>query len=193
MLYDRRQLLCKTLERDRPYANLKSPLLNACFMATCSKIQAIYTDGACSGNPGPGGWGTVVYFVDRSVHEMGGAKPHTTNNQMEMQAAIAALQFLKDVGYTESIELYTDSEYVKNGITQWIHGWKKKGWKTSTGKPVLNPEYWQQLDALNTANVQWRYVRGHTGNVGNERCDTIARAFSLGKVPDLQQLSLPLQ
>mgnify|MGYP000741517882 CR=1 FL=1 len=161
-------------------------------MADNSKIQAIYTDGACSGNPGPGGWGTVVYFVDGSVHEMGGAKAHTTNNQMEMQAAIAALQFLKDVGYAEPIELYTDSEYVKNGITQWIHGWKKKGWKTSTGKPVLNPDLWQQMDELNSKQIQWRYVRGHTGNVGNERCDTIARAFSLGKVPNLTQLSLPL-
>jgi ribonuclease HI len=157
-------------------------------MADCPKIQSIYTDGACSGNPGPGGWGTVVYFADGSVHEMGGAEAHTTNNRMEMQAAIAALQFLKDVGYTEPIELYTDSEYVKNGITQWIHGWKKKGWKTSTGKLVLNPELWQQLDALNTKQIQWRYVRGHTGNVGNERCDTIARAFSLGKVPDLKHL-----
>ena len=157
-------------------------------MADCPKIQSIYTDGACSGNPGPGGWGTVVYFADGSVHEMGGAEAHTTNNRMEMQAAIAALQFLKDVGYTEPIELYTDSEYVKNGITQWIHGWKKKGWKTSTGKLVLNPELWQQLDALNTKQIQWRYVRGHTGNVGNERCDTIARAFSLGKMPDLKHL-----
>ena len=157
------------------------------------KIQSIYTDGACSGNPGPGGWGTVVYFADGSVHEMGGHEAHTTNNKMEMQAAIAALQFLKDVGYTEPIELYTDSEYVKNGITQWIHGWKKKGWKTSTGKPVLNPDLWQQMDALNTKQIQWRYVRGHTGNVGNERCDAIARAFSLGRVPDLKQLSLPLQ
>jgi len=156
------------------------------------KIQSIYTDGACSGNPGPGGWGTVVYFADGSAHEMGGASAHTTNNQMEMQAAIAALQFLKDIGYADSIELYTDSEYVKNGITQWIHGWKKKGWKTSTGKPVLNPDLWQQMDELNSKQVQWRYVRGHTGNVGNERCDTIARAFSLGKLPNLTQLSLPL-
>jgi ribonuclease HI len=157
------------------------------------KIQSIYTDGACSGNPGPGGWGTVVYFADGLIHEMGGSEAHTTNNKMEMQAAIAALQFLKAIGYTEPIELYTDSEYVKNGITQWINGWKKKGWKTSTGKPVLNPELWQQMDALNSKQIQWRYVRGHTGNVGNERCDAIARAFSLGKVPNLKQLSLPLQ
>jgi ribonuclease HI len=152
-----------------------------------SKIQRIYTDGACSGNPGPGGWGTVVYFTDGSVHEMGGADAKTTNNRMEMQAAVEALKYLKESGQTDPIELYTDSEYVKNGITQWIKGWKKKGWKTSTGKPVLNPELWQQLDALNSPQVQWRYVRGHSGDVGNDRCDAIARAFSLGSSPNLRQ------
>ncbi|MGA7935193.1 MAG: ribonuclease HI [Kovacikia sp.] len=152
-----------------------------------STIQRIYTDGACSGNPGPGGWGTVVYFTDGSVHEMGGFDPQTTNNRMEMQAAIEALRYLKDSGQTEPIELYTDSEYVKNGITQWIKGWKKKGWKTSTGKPVLNPELWQQLDALNSPQVQWRYVRGHSGDRGNDRCDEIARSFSLRKPSNLRQ------
>jgi ribonuclease HI len=152
-----------------------------------SNIQRIYTDGACSGNPGPGGWGTVVYFTDGSVHEMGGADAKTTNNRMEMQAAVEALKYLKESGQTDPIELYTDSEYVKNGITQWIKGWKKKGWKTSTGKPVLNPELWQQLDALNSPQVQWRYVRGHSGDVGNDRCDAIARAFSLGSSPNLRQ------
>lgn len=149
-------------------------------------IQRIYTDGACSGNPGPGGWGTVVYFADGSIHEMGGGEPQTTNNRMEMQAAIAALEFFQKAGQSEGVLLYTDSEYVKNGITQWIHGWKRKGWKTSTGKPVLNQDLWQQLDQLNSKQVEWRYVRGHTGDVGNERCDTIARAFSLGKVPVLR-------
>mgnify|MGYP002785383160 CR=1 FL=1 len=151
-------------------------------------IQRIYTDGACSGNPGPGGWGTVVYFSDGSVHEMGGGDRQTTNNRMEMQAAIAALEYLKQSGQTQPVELYTDSEYVKNGITKWITGWKKKDWKTSTGKPVLNQDLWEQLDALNSRQVQWRYVRGHTGDVGNERCDAIARAFSLGKIPQLKQL-----
>ncbi len=154
------------------------------------KIQRIYTDGACSGNPGPGGWGTVIYFTNGAVHEMGGADAKTTNNRMEMQAAVAALQYLKASGQTDPIELYTDSEYVKNGITQWIKGWKKKGWKTATGKPVLNPDLWQALDSLNSPQVQWRYVRGHSGDVGNERCDTIARAFSLGKTPTLKQLRL---
>jgi ribonuclease HI len=150
-------------------------------------VAQIYTDGACSGNPGPGGWGTVVYFNDGSVHEMGGGDRQTTNNRMEMQAAIAALQYLKASGQPQSVELYTDSEYVKNGITQWIHGWKKKGWKTSTGKDVLNKDLWQELDALNSRQVQWLYVRGHTGNEGNERCDAIARAYSLGKTPPLKQ------
>ncbi|MBD2019418.1 ribonuclease HI [Leptolyngbya sp. FACHB-36] len=153
-----------------------------------STIQAIYTDGACSGNPGPGGWGTVVYFTDGTVHELGGHAPQTTNNRMEMQAAIAALEFLAAHKQSEAVILYTDSEYVKNGITQWINGWKKKGWKTSTGKPVLNQDLWQTLDALNSKQIEWRYVRGHTGNVGNERCDAIARAFALGRSLQLQQL-----
>ncbi|NET32521.1 MAG: ribonuclease HI [Cyanothece sp. SIO1E1] len=156
-------------------------------------IQNIYTDGACSGNPGPGGWGVVIYFTDGSVHEIGGADPETTNNRMEMQAAIAALEFLANLQpahlqHTELLNLYTDSEYVKNGITKWIKGWKKKGWKTSTGKPVLNQDLWEQLDKLNSSQVHWQYVRGHTGNVGNERCDAIARAFSLGNPISLKEL-----
>jgi len=150
-------------------------------------IKSIYTDGACSGNPGRGGWGVVVYFSDGSIYEIGGKEAQTTNNRMELQAAIAALEFLQQSGQKESVELYTDSEYVKNGITKWIHGWKKKGWKTSTGKAVLNQDLWEELDALNRPQVQWRYVRGHAGNIGNERCDEIARAFAIGKVPQLQQ------
>jgi ribonuclease HI len=150
-------------------------------------IKSIYTDGACSGNPGPGGWGVVVYFKDGSRHELGGADRHTTNNRMEMQAAIAALKFLADYP-ADAIELYTDSEYVRKGITEWIRGWKKKGWKTSTGKDVVNKDLWQELDLLNSNQVQWRYVRAHAGNEGNERCDAIARAFSLGKLPKLTQV-----
>lgn len=156
--------------------------------AELARIERIYTDGACSGNPGPGGWGTVVYFTDGAIHEMGGADPQTTNNRMEMQAAIAALEFLAATQQTEPMILYTDSEYLKNGITQWIHGWKKKGWKTSTGKPVLNQDLWQELDRLNSKQVEWRYVRGHAGDVGNERCDAIARAFSLRQNPALRQI-----
>ncbi len=151
-----------------------------------AKVDRIYTDGACSGNPGPGGWGTVAYFVNGAVHELGGAAAQTTNNRMELQAAIAALEFLQDSDQKDPIALYTDSEYVKNGITKWIKGWKQKGWKTSTGKPVLNQDLWEILDELNLKQVEWRYVRGHTGDIGNERCDTIARAFSLGKTPALK-------
>jgi len=152
------------------------------------KIQAIYTDGACSGNPGPGGWGTLVVFEDGSVHEMGGGDRLTTNNRMEMQAAIAALEYLKSTGQTHPVLLYTDSQYLINGITQWINGWKRKGWKTSSGGAVLNQELWQALDALNSRQVKWTYVRGHTGNAGNERCDAIARAFAQGQTPQLQQI-----
>ncbi|HEY9646233.1 MAG TPA: ribonuclease HI [Chroococcidiopsis sp.] len=159
-------------------------------MASFPLIQSIYTDGACSGNPGPGGWGTVAYFADGSVHEMGGREAQTTNNRMEMQAAIAALEFYNRSGQTGAIALYTDSEYVKNGITQWIKGWKKKGWKTSTGKAVLNQDLWQIIDQLNSSRITWTYVRGHSGNIGNERCDAIARAFSQGRTPTLQQVDL---
>lgn len=150
-------------------------------------IQSIYTDGACTGNPGPGGWGVVVYFANGSVHELGGSSAQTTNNRMEMQAAIAALEFLADSDQQEFITLYTDSQYLINGITKWVKGWKKKSWKTAEGKPVLNQELWETLDRLNNKQIKWQYVRGHAGNVGNERTDAIARAFASGKTPYLQQ------
>ncbi|HEY9859094.1 MAG TPA: ribonuclease HI [Candidatus Obscuribacterales bacterium] len=158
-------------------------------MPDSAKIQSIYTDGACSGNPGPGGWGVVVYFTDGSRQELGGGAAATTNNRMEMQAAIAALEFLATTKQTEPIGLYTDSEYVKNGVTKWVAGWKKKGWKTAQGKAVLNQDLWQTLDELNSKQVEWRYVRGHAGDVGNERCDAIARSFALGKPIALKQRS----
>ncbi|BAY22715.1 ribonuclease H [Calothrix sp. NIES-2100] len=153
-------------------------------------IQSIYTDGACTGNPGPGGWGVVVYFSDGSIHEIGGASDHTTNNKMEMQAAIAALQFLQTSGQNQPITLYTDSEYLINSVTKWIKGWKKKGWKKADGKPVQNQDLLETLDELNSYIVKWEYVRGHSGNIGNERCDVIARTFASGKVPSLKQSSL---
>jgi ribonuclease HI len=155
---------------------------------TASKpIASIYTDGACSGNPGPGGWGTVVCYSDGTIEELGGGTGATTNNRMEMQAAIAGLEFYSQVASSDAIKLYTDSEYVKNGITKWIKGWKSKGWKTAAGKPVLNQDLWEELDRLNQKNIQWEYVRGHTGNPGNERCDQIARAFSLGQSIQLRK------
>lgn len=150
-------------------------------------IQSIYTDGACTGNPGPGGWGVVVYFSDGSVYELGGNTAQTTNNRMEMQAALAALEFLSESKQQEFITLYTDSQYLINGVTKWVKGWKKKGWKTAEGKPVLNQELWESLDKLNSKQVNWQYVRGHAGNIGNERCDAIATAFAKGKTPNLQQ------
>ncbi|ARV62873.1 ribonuclease HI [Nostocales cyanobacterium HT-58-2] len=156
-------------------------------MSLVSTIKSIYTDGACTGNPGPGGWGVVVYFSDGSIHEIGGASSRTTNNKMEMQAAIAALQFLKDSGQTELITLHTDSEYLINCVTKWVRGWKKRGWKKADGSPVLNQDLLEILDELNSPQVKWEHVRGHAGNVGNERCDVIARAFAHGKTLSLQQ------
>ncbi len=160
-------------------------------------VEAIYTDGACSGNPGPGGWGTRIEFTDGQVHELGGRDAATTNNRMEMQAAIAALEFLQASGLESSpVTLHTDSEYLKNGITKWIKGWKRKGWKTSAGKAVLNKDLWQQLDQLTqtlddtSVKIDWRYVRGHTGNPGNERCDEIARAFTHSQPIGLKQFKL---
>lgn len=150
-------------------------------------ITSCYTDGACAGNPGPGGWGVVICYADGSIHELGGKEPQTTNNRMEMQAAIIALEFLVKAGQQKSVTLYTDSEYVQKGITQWIHGWKRKGWETSSGKPVLNQDLWEYLDQLNSKHIQWEYVRGHSGDTYNERCDQIARAFSLGRTPLLRQ------
>jgi ribonuclease HI len=161
-----------------------------------SKITNLYTDGACSGNPGPGGWGTVAYFDDGSCHELGGRDGATTNNRMEMQAAISALQFFASTKQTTQCVVYTDSEYLIKGITQWVKGWKKKGWKTAAGKAVLNQDLWETLDILNgqvqsqtKVPVSWQHVRGHSGNVGNERCDTIARGFSSGQPPQLRQSS----
>lgn len=155
-------------------------------MAT-PKIKSLYTDGACSGNPGPGGWGAVVCFADGNCHELGGADPQSTNNRMEMQAAVAALEFFANSGQTEPVTLYTDSEYVKNGITKWIQGWKNKGWKTSTGKDVVNQDLWHLLDKLNSKQIKWEHVRGHSGDFYNDRCDEIARKFSHNLTPELQQ------
>ncbi|NET53201.1 MAG: ribonuclease HI, partial [Merismopedia sp. SIO2A8] len=161
-------------------------------MATPPIVKALYTDGACSGNPGPGGWGAIAYLSDGRVHEMGGFIPETTNNRMELQAAIEILQWFRSSPQTVSPALYTDSKYVQDGITKWIKGWKKKHWKTSAGKAVLNQDLWQELDAVTQAvnaqldmPIQWRYVKGHAGNEGNERCDAIAHGFSQGKTPAL--------
>lgn len=130
-----------------------------------------YTDGACRGNPGPGGWGVVLESCG-NTRELLGAQEQTTNNRMELQAAIEALSSLKEPC---EVELVTDSTYLKNGMQSWLVDWKRKGWKTSAGKPVKNQDLWRQLDALiETHRVQWRWVRGHSGVEGNERADVLA-------------------
>jgi ribonuclease HI len=132
----------------------------------------IYTDGACSGNPGPGGWGAILSFGDQEKELMGG-EAHTTNNRMELTAAISALEALKRAC---SVDLHTDSEYVKNGITTWIKSWKKNGWCTADKKPVKNVDLWQRLDAaLTNHQVRWHWVKGHAGHTMNERADQLAR------------------
>lgn len=131
----------------------------------------IYADGACKGNPGPGGWGAVLKSGDVEK-EMFGGEGLTTNNRMELTAVIEALASLKR---RCQVTIYTDSVYVKDGITKWIHGWKTRGWMTADKKPVKNLELWQRLDTLNAAHaVQWRWVRGHSGDEGNERADRLA-------------------
>jgi ribonuclease HI len=131
----------------------------------------IYTDGACRGNPGPGGWGAWLRSGGHE-RELFGGEVHTTNNRMELTAVIQALAALKKPSV---VTLYTDSEYVRNGITSWIHGWKKRGWRTASNTPVKNAELWQQLEALNAQHrVSWRWVKGHAGDPGNERADRLA-------------------
>jgi len=133
----------------------------------------IYTDGACSGNPGPGGWGVIMYHGKREK-ELFGGEPETTNNRMEMMAAIKALEAIKP-GFSGPVVLFTDSTYLLKGITEWIHGWKKRGWKKSDKKPVVNKDLWQRLDALNQAReIRWEWVKGHAGDIGNERADELA-------------------
>ncbi|WP_417811884.1 ribonuclease HI [Thalassospira alkalitolerans] len=135
-------------------------------------LVEIYTDGACSGNPGPGGWGAIMRFRGMEK-EMSGGDPETTNNRMEMMAAISALEALKRPCI---VNIYTDSSYVCDGITKWIFGWQKRGWKTADKKPVKNVELWQRLlEATKIHKVEWHWVKGHAGHPENERCDELAR------------------
>jgi ribonuclease HI len=131
----------------------------------------IFTDGACKGNPGPGGWGAIIRSGPHEK-ELAGGEPITTNNRMEMMAAIRALQALKRPC---AITLYTDSVYLRDGITKWIHGWRRNGWKTADRKPVKNAELWQELlDAAAPHRIDWRWVKGHAGHPENERADRLA-------------------
>ena len=137
------------------------------------KTVDVFTDGACSGNPGPGGWGAILRY-NATEKELSGGEPATTNNRMELMAAIAALEALKRPC---EVHLHTDSMYLKDGITKWIKGWKAKGWKTADRKPVKNIDLWQRLDAATSLhNISWRWVRGHNGHELNELADALARA-----------------
>ena len=138
----------------------------------------IYTDGGCSGNPGPGGWGIVV-IADGIAKQLSGGEKLTTNNRMELTAAITALQVIRNTPSfaQRPVKLHIDSQYVKNGITTWIKGWKSKGWKTADKKPVKNQDLWVQLDALNEGlNINWIWVKGHAGIEYNEICDQLCKA-----------------
>jgi len=141
----------------------------------------IWTDGACAGNPGPGGWGAIL-TCNGFEKELSGGEAHTTNNRMELMGAISALEALTRAC---DVALHTDSQYVKNGVTNWIHGWKKNGWRTADKKPVKNAELWQRLDAARDRHhVEWKWVKGHAGDEMNERADELARA---GMAPFLKK------
>lgn len=137
----------------------------------------IYTDGGCSGNPGPGGWGCVIIDGESETQLSGGEK-QTTNNRMELTAAISALAAVcaKNEWKSRPLAVYSDSQYVKNGITSWIKNWKKNGWKTAAKKPVLNQDLWIKLDELyNQLNIEWKWVKGHAGHKYNEMCDSLCQ------------------
>lgn len=147
----------------------------------------IFTDGACTGNPGPGGWAAILTYPEGHVKELGGGNPATTNNRMEMVGALKALQAIEE--RTEPTIVYTDSVYVIRGITEWIWAWRSRGWKTAEGEPVSNQDVWKELFSVagrrREFGLEWKYVRGHTGVPGNERCDEIAVAYSKGRSPSL--------
>jgi ribonuclease HI len=135
-------------------------------------VVIIHTDGACSGNPGPGGWGAILDY-NGTRKELSGGEAETTNNRMELMGAITALESLKRAC---KVEMHVDSAYVKDGITKWIFGWKRNGWKTADKKPVKNVELWQRLDqAIRTHDISWHWVKGHAGHAENERADELAR------------------
>jgi ribonuclease HI len=144
-------------------------------------------DGACSGNPGPGGWGALLRFADGSVQEMGGADAATTNNRMEITAALALLGALKALPRHPELVIRTDSRYLIDGLQKWLPGWKRKGWRTASGGPVLNRDLWEQLERSRISGLSLVHVRGHSGDPDNDRCDAIAVAFSRGQQPRLQR------
>jgi ribonuclease HI len=150
------------------------------------QVVAAACDGACSGNPGPGGWGALLRFSDGSVQELGGAEAATTNNRMELTAALALLQELRQLPRHPSLVIRTDSRYLIDGLQKWLPGWKRKGWRTASGGPVLNRDLWEQLDGSRIQGLELQHVRGHSGDPDNDRCDAIAVAFSRGQSPQLE-------
>ncbi|MEK9632146.1 MAG: ribonuclease H [Synechococcus sp.] len=149
-------------------------------MSDTPKVVAAACDGACSGNPGPGGWGCLLRFDDGSVREFGGADANTTNNRMELRAALTLLEQLAVLPRHPDLSIRTDSKYLIDGFSKWINGWKRKGWKTASGSPVLNRDLWEALDAARIQGLPLTYVKGHSGDPDNDRCDVIAVAFSKG-------------
>lgn len=147
-------------------------------MASTEDRVEIFTDGACSGNPGPGGWGLILRWRGHE-RELNGGEPETTNNRMELMAAIQGLESLKR---PSKVTVHTDSTYVMDGITKWIHGWKRNGWRTAAKKPVKNEDLWRRLDAaLAQHDIQWQWVKGHAGHPENERADALAREAVPGR------------
>jgi ribonuclease HI len=152
-------------------------------------VVAAACDGACSGNPGPGGWGALIRFEDGSRQELGGAEGATTNNRMELTAALALMEALRPLPRHPDLVIRTDSRYLVDGLGRWLQGWKRKGWRTASGAPVLNRDLWERLDRARLADVPLRHVRGHSGDPDNDRCDAIAVAFARGQRPRLADRS----
>jgi ribonuclease HI len=154
-------------------------------LETGARVILAACDGACSGNPGPGGWGALLRFEDGSLREWGGHAAATTNNRMELTAALEVLRALRTLPRHPQLAILTDSRYLIDGLQTWMPGWKRKGWRTAGGGPVLNRDLWELLDGARLAGVALRHVRGHSGHPENDRCDAIAVAYSRGEVPRL--------
>jgi ribonuclease HI len=150
------------------------------------QVVAAACDGACRGNPGPGGWGALLRFSDGSVQELGGAEAATTNNRMELTGALALLRELRELPRHPGLVIRTDSRYLIDGLQKWLPGWKRKGWRTASGGAVLNRDLWEQLDGSRIQGLELQHVRGHSGDPDNDRCDAIAVAFSRGQWPQLE-------
>lgn len=173
------------MPRARPGKSPALPLFASASPPAAAREVVVHTDGACSGNPGPGGWAAVVETRE-GFREMGGREEQTTNNRMEMRGALEAL---RSVPPGARVHVVTDSRYLLDGICKWIHGWKRRGWRKADGEEVLNRDLWEALDEAARAhgrNLTWEHVRGHSGAPLNERCDAIATAFARGEAPELQ-------